>query len=170
MVRLAVDSVFSGETKKIYFCVSNGPNAASMGSMGGGNFDYTMEIACTENLPLTFRIFELDSFEEGAMAAGTQLNPEADVSGERRKAVFGDIATNSIVNRGKYETYINGKDGNKLHLSTGIDSNGTETYMSRFFRLEIGCDADSFDKYRKETDVIYLLVRAEQPKPVKQSE
>ena len=170
MVRLAVDSVFSGETKKIYFCVSNGPNAESMGSMGGGNFDYTMEIACTENLPLTFRIFELDSFEEGAMAAGTQLNPEADVSDERRKAVFGDIATNSIVNRGKYETYSNGKDGNKLHLSTGIDSNGTETYMSRFFRLEIGCDADSFDKYRKETDVIYLLVRAEQPKPVKQSE
>lgn len=169
MVRLAVDSLFPGETKTIYFCVSNGPNEEneSIGTMGGGDFDYTMELIYTQNLPLNFSLFELgDSFSEGTGNEGL-LTP-TDVSGERYKEVFGDdMSVAGIVNKGKYQSYVTGKDGNKLHLSTGKGNDGKDVYMSRFFRMEISCTADTFDQYRKETDMIYLLVKAEQPEPVK---
>ena len=42
--------------------------------------------------------------------------------------------------------------------------------MSRYFRLKVTCTAATFDNYRKETDMIYLLVKAEQPKPAKLTE
>ena len=173
MVRLALDSLFAGETKNLYFCVSNGPNAESgtMGAMGGGNFDYTMELVYTQNVPLQFKLYELDSFDDTAIANGGKLlNKEADQSAARYEAVFGDIAVDDIVNRGKYDTYIHDENGKKLHLATGTDANGRETYMSRYFRLEVTCTAATFDNYRKETDMIYLLVKAEQPKPAKLTE
>ena len=172
MVRLALDSLFAGETKNLYFCVSNGPNEESgtIGEMGGGNFDYTMELVYTQNVPLTFKLYELDSFEDTAMAdGGTLLTVNEDKTAERHQAMFGNISVDDIVNKGKYDTYINGKDGEKLHLETGM-VDGKETYMSRYFRLEVTCDAKSFDNYRKETDMIYLLVKAEQPKPTKRTE
>lgn len=172
MVRLALDSLFAGETKNLYFCVSNGPNEESgdIGEMGGGNFDYTMELVYTQNVPLTFKLYELDSFEDTAMAdGGTPLNVTEDKTTERHQAMFGDISVTDIVNKGKYDTYINGKDGGKLHLETGT-VDGKETYMSRYFRLEVTCTAATFDDYRKETDMIYLLVKAEQPKPTKRTE
>ena len=121
MVRLALDSLFAGETKNLYFCVSNGPNAESgtMGAMGGGNFDYTMELVYTQNVPLTFKLYELDSFDDTAIAGGgTLLNKEADQSAARHEAVFGTIAVDDIVNRGQYDTYIHDENGEKLHLST----------------------------------------------------
>ena len=173
MVRLALDSLFAGETKNLYFCVSNGPNAESgtMGAMGGGNFDYTMELVYTQNVPLTFKLYELDSFDDTAIAGGgTLLNKEADQSAARHEAVFGTIAVDDIVNRGQYDTYIHDENGEKLHLATGTDANGKETYMSRYFRLKVTCTAATFDNYRKETDMIYLLVKAEQPKPAKLTE
>lgn len=167
MVRLALDSLFAGETKNLYFCVSNGPNEKSgtIGEMGGGNFDYTMELVYTENVPLTFKLYELDSFEDTATTK--PLTPDEDKTAVRHQAMFGDNPVEDIVNKGKYVTYLNGKDGKQLHLETGKDGDGKETYMSRYFRLEVTCTADTFDKYRKETDMIYLLVKAEQPKPTK---
>ena len=173
MVRLALDSLFAGETKNLYFCVSNGPNAESgtMGAMGGGNFDYTMELVYTQNVPLQFKLYELDSFDDTAIAGGgKELSAETEQSAARHQAVFGDIAVDDIVNRGKYDTYIHDENGEKLHLATGTDANGKETYMSRYFRLEVTCTAATFDNYRKETDMIYLLVKAEQPKPAKLTE
>lgn len=173
MVRLALDSLFAGETKNLYFCVSNGPNEKSgtIGEMGGGNFDYTMELVYTENVPLTFKLYELDSFEDTAIAGGgTYLTAATDKTADRHQAMFGDNPVEDIVNKGKYVTYLNGKDGKQLHLETGKDGDGKETYMSRYFRLEVTCTADTFDKYRKETDMIYLLVKAEQPKPTKRDE
>lgn len=171
MVRLALDSLFAGETKNLYFCVSNGPNEKSgtIGEMGGGNFDYTMELVYTKNVPLTFKLYELDSFEDTAIAdGGTLLTADEDKTADRHRAMFGDNPVEDIVNKGKYVTYLNGKDG-KLHLETGT-VDGKETYMSRYFRLEVTCTADTFDQYRKETDMIYLLVKAEQPKPTKRTE
>lgn len=173
MVRLALDSLFAGETKNLYFCVSNGPNEKSgtIGEMGGGNFDYTMELVYTENVPLTFNLYELDSFEDTAIAGGgTRLTAATDKTADRHRAMFGDNPVEDIVNKGKYVTYLNGKDGKQLHLETGKDAAGKETYMSRYFRLEVTCTADTFDQYRKETDMIYLLVKAEQPKPTKRDE
>lgn len=173
MVRLALDSLFAGETKNLYFCVSNGPNEKSgtIGEMGGGNFDYTMELVYTENVPLTFNLYELDSFEDTAIAGGgTRLTVATDKTADRHQAMFGDNPVEDIVNKGKYVTYLKGKDGKQLHLETGKDGDGKETYMSRYFRLEVTCTADTFDQYRKETDMIYLLVKAEQPKPTKRDE
>lgn len=172
MVRLALGGLFAGETKNLYFCVSNGPNEKSgtIGEMGGGNFDYTMELVYTENVPLRFNLYELNGFGETAIAdGGTLLTADEDKTADRHRAMFGDNPVDNIVNKGKYVTYINGKDG-QLHLETGKDAAGKETYMSRYFRLEVICDAKSFDNYRKETDMIYLLVKAEQPKPTKRDE
>lgn len=174
MVRLALGGLFAGETKNLYFCVSNGPNEKSgtIGEMGGGNFDYTMELVYTENVPLRFNLYELNGFGETAIAdGGTLLTADEDKTADRHRAMFGNTSEDdivNIVNKGKYVTYLNGKDG-KLHLETGT-VDGKETYMSRYFRLEVTCDAKSFDNYRKETDMIYLLVKAEQPKPTKRDE
>lgn len=127
-----------------------------------------MELVYTENVPLTFNLYELDSFEDTATTK--LLTPDADKTADRHQAMFGDNPVDDIVNKGKYVTYLKGKDGKQLHLETGKDAAGKETYMSRYFRLEVICDAKSFDKYRKETDMIYLLVKAEQPKPTKRDE
>ena len=74
------------------------------------------------------------------------------------------------VNAGKYTSYTEGSSGT-LKLTAGENDDGSTKFDSQYFLLEIawkeGADADFDRKYKKETDMIYLLVEALQPKPEK---
>lgn len=180
---LSVNNLSSGEVKEIPFCVSNAPNTGSGIVMGGGEFDFDLELIYTENMPLTYRILELrqqDSSKPSPFEDPTALKYEVngtEVTDIRHGEVFAGLSSLSdIVNKGKYRLYE--KEGaapgtpeseiGNLHLSTGTDGGGGTTYSTRYFLLQITVpEVLDFQKYNKETDVIYIVATAKQPRPVK---
>ena len=178
--KLSVDNLSSGEIKEIPFCVSNEPNAGIV--MGGGDFDFSLELIYTQNLPLVYRIYELEQqdmsvpsvFEDATALRKTVSG--VDVTDKRHDEVFEGIAVTDIVNRGKYLLYekegaadgVSSADLGNLHLATGRDAGGNTTYTTRYFLLQIYFpEVTDFQRYNKETDVIYLVATAKQPRPVK---
>jgi len=112
---------------------------------------------------------------------GTPLSG-TDVSEMRhRQAGLTDAQGNPInatvlpINAGKYTSYtksiVTDLNGNPMNLR--LDANvvdGKPTFDSQYFMIEIDWEegaAANFEKYEKETDMIYLLVEALQPKPEK---
>lgn len=178
--KLSVDNLSPGEVKEIPFCVSNAPNSDII--MGGGEFDFQLELIYTENLPLTYKIYELeqknpdaDSVFEDAAALKKPVSG-TEVTEKRRKEAFLDVEVTDVVNKGRYWLYekegradeVSEDDLNNLHLSTGKDAAGETTYTTRYFLLQISFPkVDNFQQYNKEADVIYLTATAKQPRPVK---
>ncbi len=77
------------------------------------------------------------------------------------------------VNAGNYTSYTTGVAGDNLKLKANVDANGNPTFDSQFFLIEIEWAdgaAENFEKYEKETDMIYLLVEALQPEPEKKTQ
>lgn len=82
------------------------------------------------------------------------------------------------VNAGEYISYtksaiLKDAEGNPmpLKLEAGVDEKGDTIFDSQYFMIEIDWEdgaAVEFEKYEKETDMIYLLVEALQPEPKKQ--
>lgn len=177
--KLDVDNLIAGETKKIPFSVSNAPNNKI--DMGGGNFDFTLELIHTGNLPLTYTLYEL---EQKDMSAPSVFEDETalkktlqavDITKTRWEEALG-VESSGIVNRGTYLLYekAGGAAGEAqdtlpyLHLSTSVAENGATTYSTKYFLLEIAFPGTGdFQKYNKEIDMIYLAATAKQPKPVK---
>ena len=177
--KLDVDNLIAGETKKIPFSVSNAPNSKI--DMGGGNFDFTLELIHTGNLPLTYTLYEL---EQKDMSAPSVFEDETalkkplqavDITKTRWEEALG-VEPSGIVNRGTYLLYekAGGAAGEAqdtlpyLHLSTSVAENGATAYSTKYFLLEIAFPGTGdFQKYNKEIDMIYLAAMAKQPKPVK---
>lgn len=177
--KLDVDNLIAGETKKIPFSVSNAPNSNI--DMGGGNFDFTLELIHTGNLPLTYTLYEL---EQKDMSAPSVFEDETalkkplqsvDITKARWEEALG-VEASGIVNRGTYLLYekAGGAAGEAqdtlpyLHLSTSVAENGATTYSTKYFLLEIAFPGTGdFQKYNKEIDMIYLAATAKQPRPVK---
>lgn len=180
VLQLSVGSLMPGRTKQIIFCVSNKNNEENeMINMGGADFDYSMELIHTDNLALNYTLYELEeSTEEAAdivaedvvivdgatttqltyWTVGTQFNGN-DVSAERHAEVG---LTGDEINSGTYISYAK-NDNNDFHLSD--DGSG---YDSQYFLMEIAWKNDAlsnFEQYDKETDMIYILVKALLPKP-----
>lgn len=178
--KLDVDNLIAGETKKIPFSVSNVPNSKI--DMGGGNFDFTLELIHTGNLPLTYTLYELEqkdmsapSVFEDETALKKTMQP-VDITKTRQEEALGNIVTSGIVNRGTYLLYekAGGAAGEAqdtlpyLHLSTSVAEDGATTYSTKYFLLEIAFPGTGdFQKYNKEIDMIYLAATAKQPRPVK---
>lgn len=186
VLQLSVGSLMPGRTKQVVFCVSNKENEEIM--MGGSNFDYSMELIHTDNLALNYSIYELERTEEtgeGSILVEDKVIVEGseqtivtkwkkksetalssvNVSTERHSQVG---LTGAEINRGTYLSYESDAEGKQLHLTSGESG-----YDSRFFLLEIAWDENeitNFEKYEKETDMIYILVKALQPKPEKKVE
>lgn len=185
-LQLSVGSLMPGQTKQILFCVSNKENEETV-NMGGSDFEYSMELIYTENLALKYRIYEVEEvFTDGAgvipatdtvVVDGVEqvqttywkkklaLSPlmGIDVSDERH-ALLG--LTGTEINKGKYISFAKNETeqiDNNLHLtSEGLG------YAAQHFVMEIEWDnaaASNFNKYEKETDMIYILVKAIQPEP-----
>lgn len=199
-LQLSVGNLFPGDTKQIVFCVSNQNNEKSGLDMGVTSFEYAIELIHTENLALEYKIYELIRRVDGESGAievvdyvesnGTPIEVKSyfdlrtsetltgdDVSLLRREQV--GLTAPMPVNAGKYTAYTKTarKDDNdnfiNLKLEAGMDENGDPTFDSQYFLLEIdwveGADT-RFENYEKETDMIYLVVEALQPKPEKETQ
>lgn len=182
-LKLAVGSLYPGETRQIVFCVSN-RNITEAGDivMGGSDFDYSMELVHTENLALRYQMYQLEKTDT---SAGSDILVEvdgeelywkkenevlagADVSANRW-AQAGLTETEGIINRGNYLFYDKDSRGDNFHLESqqpDID------YVPDYYLMEIEWDetgAALFQQYEKETDMIYVLVKALQPEPKKKT-
>lgn len=191
LLEMSVGSLMPGQVKQQVFCVSNKDNEENEQlDMGGADFDYSMELIFTENLALNYEIYKLEPAEEttgtimvedvvesenGTETKVTYWNKvgealkRTDVSTTRHNEILsGD--TSNILNRGKYFSYEKTQTiDNGLHLSSGT---GEKDYDSQYFVLEIEWKTEettNFDKYEKETDMIYILVKALQPEPMKKT-
>lgn len=187
VLQLSVGSLLPGRTRQIVFCVSNKENEEKI-NMGGKEFDYSMELIYTGNLAVNFRIYELEKSdaENGSIVTedtvtadggdATQIlywkvkTPNTPLTGEdvsdARHAEVGLSGTE--INRGTYIQYTSNESVD-FHLSSGDDGTG---YESQYFLMEMEWDDaayGSFEKYEKETDMIYILVKALQPEPRKDS-
>ena len=187
-LQLSVGSLMPGRKRQIVFCVSNDDNEEKI-NMGGADFDYSMELIYTENMALNYKVYDLEQAEEeaeGSIVAedyviidgvgvprltywnikGEALD-KVDVSSTRHGEVGLSAAVNEVVNKGKYWQYTQNSEEENLHLSSSTNGDG---YDSQYFLLEIEWDVNeisNFDKYEKETDMIYILVKALQPEPTK---
>jgi len=185
-LQLSVGSLMPGQTKQVLFCVSNKENE-EMVNMGGSDFEYSMELIYTENLALEYNIYEVGEADgDGSdviVATDTVIIdgvPQTKTTYWKKKMPLSPILgidvsdirheelslSGTEVNKGKYISYAKNESeyiDNNLHLtSTG------EGYASQHFVLEIEWNtnaASNFENYDKETDMIYILVKAIQPKP-----
>jgi len=188
-LQLSVGSLMPGRTKQIVFCVSNKKNEEKI-NMGGSDFDYSMELIHTNNLALDYKIYELEKSDEinGKIVTNDSITEEdgsvttkhsywnvkvdgvalagTDVSDKRYEQVG---ISGSEINSGTYieytkDTGTNGEDGTNLHLTSSAE----DGYESEYFLMEIewkDSAQSNFEKYERETDMIYILVKALQPKP-----
>ncbi|MDD2971683.1 MAG: hypothetical protein PHE02_06080 [Lachnospiraceae bacterium] len=177
-LELAVGNLFPGEKKQVVFCVTNKPNEENI-DMGGSDFDYEMELIHTENLNLTYEISQLQKVdtEEGADIITKDTDKDKNVQYWKKQSPVlnnTDVSndrwtetgvTENTINRGKYLHYEKTYDGQELHLDGTSVSSG---FDSNYFVMEIEWKTGStedFQKYEKETDMLYLLVKAMQPRP-----
>jgi len=194
MVQLSIGSLQQGKAKQIVFCVSNKGNTQI--NTDNSPFEYALELIHTDNLVLNYEIYPLESAESdesGVIVAEDMVTDNegnttitttywkksgsaltgTDVSATRHEQLA-LTDTQDIINRGTYISY--GKvepDGNDV---VAIDNNlvldpGDEEYASAYFVMEISWNIVSgFEKYEKETDLIYILATAIQPEPEIQTE
>ena len=87
-----------------------------------------------------------------------------DVSESRWKAMYGDDLE-GIVNLGRYELFEKGIDGKPMQLTTFIEDGGNIDYDMDYYLIEIVWNSDEFEAYSKETDLVYIIVKALQPRP-----
>lgn len=121
-------------------------------------------------------------------ASGAKLEKATpDVSEDRRKEMYGGKSTNleaewdnikaQIVNLGQYDSYKKDSANQELSLNTRIDSaSGTVEYDKDYYLIEMswkqtdaGGNPIRFEDYTKETDLIYIIVKAMQPEPVERN-
>lgn len=109
--------------------------------------------------------------------SGEELAKAApDVSQERQKEMYpgSDEARAKIVNLGQYDSYRTDAAGKVLSLNTKVTTeNGTVEYDKDYYLIEMkwkekdeNGNTVQFENYTKETDLIYIIVKAMQPKPV----
>lgn len=180
--QLSIGSLLQGEVAQIVFCVDT--KEEEQVNKDTTTFTYNLELVHTDNMVLEYEIYPLQETAEGESdlaiteevqtgegetestvtywrkSGGTLTG--SDVSATRHEqaglTVLGR-GTGDIVNRGTYIAYSG--ESNSLELTVGGGS-----YTSQYFVLEISWSITSgFDKYEKETDMIYVLAKAVQPEP-----
>lgn len=159
-------------------------------------FNYDLEFIYTENLKVNYDIYELskssytneaDIPDDGIVVEGVDnvfwqkkipdpavdpvahpLTVKRDETDTRLQEIFGDNTT-GILNKGKYLLYQEDAENNPLGLEyKTVD--GNKQYEYDYYLLEISWeDGVDFSKYTKETDLVYVVVNAKQPKPVQKN-
>lgn len=189
-LQFAVGNLHPGETKRTVVCVSN----KTPDDITGGYFDiakdsdfnYELEIVQTNNLDVNYNIYHVERFalEDGHILAndeflfddvpgyyfkkiGNSLIGE-DTTQERRKDIFGDKDSNSIVNNGTYTLYSRYSNGARLHLQYIADNS---QYDYNYFMIEMSWNKGAqFMDNSKETDLLYVVVNAMQLKPEEEND
>lgn len=187
-LRFAVGNMHPGEKKQTVVCVSNmrptdyeAPEGEidMAGQARESEFGYDLMLAYTENLAVEYKVYPLERHDisqgeavpDDAIVmeddtkttsywtrAGVPLTG-SDMSEDMRKRVFGeDAAIDDIVNRGAY--WITEDDTMKLAYRNNA-------YEYDYYLIEAEWqDITNFDDYKKETDLVYVVVNAKQPRPV----
>ena len=181
------------ETKQVIFCVSNQDKQGSPTYNPGREtaFDYELELAYTQNMPITYTLYEvkLDEVQEeephdefSVCVDGTwwkktygMLNPpylgvnevkSIQITKDNNTEMYGDDWEN-IINKAMYQVYSMETPGvERLNLSVGKDSSGSTLYDYDYYMLEIKWQENAdYVEYLKETDLIYVKVNAIQARP-----
>lgn len=184
MLQFAVGNLHPGEVKHTVICVSNKVPEDYVGGdimselVKDSEFNYDLQLVHTENLAIDYQIYPLERHDMptdgsplpmGAIRmeddtydfyywtqSATPINEE-DNSEKMLEEVFGDEDTTNIVNVGKYLFY----DDDSMSL-TYTDGN----YEYDYYLIEVKWkNITDFDAYKKETDLVYVVVNAKQPRP-----
>ncbi len=194
-LQFSVGNIHPGEVKQVVICVSNKkPDDVSDGSVDiarESKFNYDLEFVHTENLKVNYDIYELqkDSYTDtadvpsnGILVDGVDgvywtkmetdgnvnpLTPTKDETTSRLNTVFPE-GTDGVFNKGKYLLYQ--YDSNGVQMGLEYKDNGTDKkYEFDYYLVEISWEKNvNFSEYTKETDLLYVIVNAKQPKPVTQ--
>ena len=188
-LQFAVGNLHPGEVKQAVICVSNmrpedyaGDEDMDMAALAKeSEFGYDLMLVHTENLAVDYLIYPLqrhemaDSLPSGAIImeddtkdryywtkSAASLNG-SDISEDMRRRVFGETDGGENVNVGTYWL----SDNEDMMLAYHIDENGLGSYEYDYYLIEIKWqDINNFDDYKKETDLVYIVVNAKQPRPV----
>lgn len=186
-LKFSVGNIHPGEVKQIVICVSNKkPDDVEDGSIDiarESKFNYDLEFMYTENLSVNYDIYELKKYklneddeikddyiivngiDNAYWKKNSPLKITRDVTKERLNSVFGTETPEGVVNKGRYLLYQ--EDGQSKPLGLEYKDN---TYEYDYYLIEISWkDGVKFTDYTKETDLIYVVVNAKQPKPKEQS-
>lgn len=197
-LQFSVGNIHPGETKQIVICVSNKRPAdvvdGSIDIARESKFNYDLEFIYTENLPVEYKIYELQKYEKDNTENHTEdsiivdgiedyywnksafqtnedgtpkpLTVSRDVTSDRLNEVFGTDNPENVVNKGKYLLYQ--EDGQADPQPLGLEYKDEE-YEFDYYLIEISWqDGITFSDYTKETDLLYVVVNAKQPLPKEQ--
>ena len=184
-LKFAIGNLHPGEEKYTVICVSNRipENYAGQDNMSElvkeSEFNYELQLAHTENLAVDYRVYPLKRHEipaGGTLPEGAILMEGDDPAYKRyywtkeesslkgkdntekmKKEVFGAADTDDIVNVGKYLFF----DDENMKLAYRDN-----TYEYDYYLIEMTWqDIRDFNAYTKETDLVYVMVNAKQPRP-----
>lgn len=182
---LTIGSLHPGETKNVIIGVSNKPagdNDAGYLVGKDSEFAYQMVLAYTQNLPITYNVYELRETEEASKEFSVE-DPEtgdiihlkkipvakaetesAALTEANNQEMYGDGA-DSVVNYVQYDMYSADGDNVPLVLKTEV-KDVTTSYELDYYLVEMNwADGIEFQDFIKETDLIYVIVDAVQPEP-----
>lgn len=186
-LQFAVGNLHPGEVKTEIICVSNkrpdnytGDDSDMAEQAKDSEFGYDLMLVHTDNLAVNYTVYALKreqmkpgvDLPEGAVLMedgyyGIKGDPlegnENEISKDMRQKVFGSQDISGIVNVGTY------------WLSTDDEMNlkyvaSEKKYDFEYYLIEISWkDIRNFDVYKKETDLVYVVVNAKQPRPVEKA-
>lgn len=194
-LQFAVGNLHPGEVKQTVICVSNerprnyaGADSDMTEQAKESEFGYDLMLVHTDNLAVNYTVYPLTRKEmpaDGKLEAGSIIMEDdtkgkyywvleeydsatgeakalngKDISDDMRQRVFGSQNTNGIVNVGTY--WLSDDEDYPMELAY---KNGTYEYD--YYLIEVKWDdISNFDDYKKETDLVYVVVNAKQPRPV----
>lgn len=187
---LSIGSLHPGETKSVIIGVSNQPSEEGVDDYLVGKdskFEYQLALAYTQNLPINYKVYELKEIEEERKEFTVQdpqsqdliylakyviskdENESLKLTENNNKEMYGDVA-NTVVNYVQYDLYPYDYENNSLQLETKVNELST-SYGLDYYLIEMEWkDGIEFQDFIKETDLIYVIVDAVQPKPEEQTE
>ncbi|MDD6069478.1 MAG: hypothetical protein PUC12_01505 [Clostridiales bacterium] len=187
-LNLTVGNLHPGETKQIIVGVCNkepGGESTSYEIGKDSKFNYEFELAYTQNLPVNYIVYELTETQEDAAGnitvewsdgnqtiqkqfTKTALTPKGDsesISKKNNEEMYGEKVS-TTVNQGKYDIYDKAANGNAFDLTTTVATDGTVGFDLDYYMIEINWqDGINFSDYLKETDLVYVIVKAMQLEP-----
>lgn len=188
-LNLTVGNLHPGETKQIVIGVTNQkPNGAGGSSYTiakDSSFQYELELAYTQNLPLNYHLYALSEkstlpkdngftvtwkdtndnnvtkyFEKTSL---TKNSNSTDVTNKNNTEMY-STEVGSVINLGTYDIYD--KNGEKdFQLVTKV-VDGNVSFDLDYYLIELSWKSDIiFADYLKETDLMYVIVNAKQLEP-----
>lgn len=185
-LQFAVGNLHPGEVKRTVICVSNkrpdnytGDESVMTELVKDSEFGYDLMLVHTENLAVNYAVYPLNrnninpgvDLPDDAIImeddtrdnyywtkSGNPLPGSDNITSEMRSKVGTDKS--GIVNAGTY--WLSDDDSMMLAYKASEGS-----YEYDYYLIEVTWqNIDNFDAYKKETDLVYVVVNAKQPRPV----